>query len=167
MRENAQEIRKLQELLDSSYARAGEHLKDITTPERRMTAEQVVRLFGDEQKQLVLATVTEDGRPLAAPVDAILFHGSIYLLMTAVSVRGRHLMRRPKLSVSFCQGDDYAVNAHGRAEIIEPGHADWQAVDDQVRTIYGGSVRDMSPEGMYVRVEPAFMHTYAADPKKL
>jgi hypothetical protein len=162
MHESASEIKELQELLDSSYERAGPHLKSITTPERRLNAEEVIGLFGDSQKQLAVATVTADGRPLVAPVDAIFLHGSIYLLMTSESVRGRHLKKRPQISVSLIQGDDYAVNAHGRAEIVEPGHQGWRVVDDEVRRIYGSAVRDWSPGGMYVRVEPTFMHTHAS-----
>jgi hypothetical protein len=166
MRESAQDIQELQELLDSSYDRAGEHLKGITTPDRRLTAQHVIRLFGEAQKQMAVATVTADGRPLVAPVDAILLRGSIYLLMTTDSVRGRHLKKRPQLSVSLFQGDEYAVNVHGRAEILEPGHQDWQVVDDEVRRIYGSAVRDWSPGGMYVRVEPDFMHAFAHQPER-
>lgn len=43
MHETPDDLRELQRVLDESYARAGEHLRSIFTPERRMSAEEVVR----------------------------------------------------------------------------------------------------------------------------
>ena len=60
MHETAEDLARLQELLDRSYASAGEHLLRIHTPERRLTAEQVCeRLQG--MSLLALATVSSAG----------------------------------------------------------------------------------------------------------
>jgi len=68
MHETADDLATLQDLLDRSYAAAGEHLKRITTPERRLTAADVAeRLTG--MSLLTLATVSADCRPLVGPVD--------------------------------------------------------------------------------------------------
>ena len=39
MHETAEDLQRLQDLLDRSYASAGKHLKEVITPERRLTAE--------------------------------------------------------------------------------------------------------------------------------
>ena len=41
MHETTSDLERMQEVLDRSYAGAGEHLLGIHTPERRLTAEQV------------------------------------------------------------------------------------------------------------------------------
>ena len=75
MHETAADLATLQALLDQTYARAGQHFLQITTEERRLTAEQVCeRLTG--MCLLVLATVTRDCRPLNGPVDGIFFRGA-------------------------------------------------------------------------------------------
>jgi len=46
LHETAEDLAALQELIDRSYATAGEHLLRIHTPERRLTAEQVAERPG-------------------------------------------------------------------------------------------------------------------------
>ena len=68
--ETPEDIRALQDLLDRSYKAAGAHLRSITTPERRVGAEDLVeRLTG--MCLLVVATVTADCRPIAGPLIAV------------------------------------------------------------------------------------------------
>ena len=72
MRETLADLARLQSLLDRSYEAAGPHLREVITPERRLSAEQLAeRLAG--MCLLTLATVTADGRPLAAPVDGFFY----------------------------------------------------------------------------------------------
>src|SRR6185437_12080408 len=73
--ETPEDIRALQELLDRSYEAAGAHLRSINTPERRVTAEDLVgQLTG--MCLLVVATVTADCRPIAGPLDGIFYRGA-------------------------------------------------------------------------------------------
>jgi nitroimidazol reductase NimA-like FMN-containing flavoprotein (pyridoxamine 5'-phosphate oxidase superfamily) len=116
--ETPEEIDHLQGLLDRSAAAAGAHLRGIITGDRRLSAVQVCeRLQG--MRLLVVATVTSDGRPLAGPVDGYLLHGSFYFSSGRNSVRMRHLAARPGVSVTHLPGEDLAVTAHGRAELLE------------------------------------------------
>ncbi len=57
MHETAEDLRELQRVLDASYARAGEHLRSIFRPERRLSAEDVVGVLRGVFV-LHLATVT-------------------------------------------------------------------------------------------------------------
>ena len=77
MHETAEDLVALQALLDTSYEVAGEHLRRITTPERRLDAAEVAeRLTG--MRLLVLATVTAGGHPLNGPVDGVFYRGSLH-----------------------------------------------------------------------------------------
>lgn len=62
MRETDEDLRCLQEFLDRSHAGAGEHLRSIFPPERRLSAKDLVRVL-EGAFLLHLATVTRAGEP--------------------------------------------------------------------------------------------------------
>ena len=118
MHETADDLQRLQALLDRSYAGAGAHLSRIHTPERRVGAEQLAaRLQG--MALLVLATVTADGRPVLGPVDGIFLRGEFYFGSSPDSVRFRHIAKRPHVSATHVPGEEFAVTVHGRARTID------------------------------------------------
>ena len=118
MHESPAEIEALQELLDRSYAAAGEHLLRIHTPERRLSAEQVIdRLNG--MCLLTLATATADCRPLAGPVDGIFYRGAFHFGSSPDSVRFRHIGTRPYVSATHVPGEELAITVHGRAVPVD------------------------------------------------
>ena len=81
MHETPEDIARLQDLLDQSYAAGGPHLRSTITPERRLgAAELVERLQG--MRLLVVATVTADGRPLTGPVDGDTLVPSVFSCQT-------------------------------------------------------------------------------------
>jgi hypothetical protein len=116
--ETADDLAALQQLLDRSYATAGEHLRSIHTPERRLDARGVCeRLAG--MSLLTLATVTADGRPVAGPVDGIFFRGAFHFGSSPQSVRFRHIRARPHVSAVHLPGEELAVTVHGRAVEVD------------------------------------------------
>ncbi len=114
MHETPEDLAALQGLLDRSYDAAGRHLRDITTPERRVAAaplcEQLIGVV-----LLVLATVTADGRPIAGPVDGIFYRGSFHFGTSPDAVRARHIRARPRVSATHLPGEEFAVTVHGSA----------------------------------------------------
>src|SRR5450755_934 len=123
MHETPSDLVALQDLLDRSAARAGGHLRNIITPERRLTAREVCsRLTG--MSLLALATVTSDCRPLVGPVDGIFYRGAFYFGSSPDSVRFRHINRRPPVSATHLPGEELAVTVHGRAVPIDVRSAD-------------------------------------------
>ena len=98
MHERPEDLAALQRLLDSSYAHAGAHLLSIHTPERRLGAERVCELLSG-MCLLTLATVTADCRPVAGPVDGILYRGAFHFGSSPESARFRHIGARPFVSV--------------------------------------------------------------------
>ena len=116
MYETADELDRLQGLLDRSHAAAGDHLRSITTDERRPSAPEVCDLMRG-MRLLVVSTVTADGRPLSGAVDGYLVHGSLWFSSSPDSVRMRHLRARPAVSACHLPGEELAVTAHGVAEL--------------------------------------------------
>ena len=103
MHETPDDIHALQDLLDRSYERAGRHLRSITTPERRVDAEELVRRLTG-MCLLVVATVTADCRPIAGPLDGIFYRGAFHFGTAPDSVRYRHLLTRPQVSATHLPG---------------------------------------------------------------
>src|ERR671931_2524194 len=118
MHETPSDIAALQDLIDRSYASAGEHLLRIHTPDRRLSAEQVAdRLTG--MCLLALATVTADGRPIVGPVDGIFYRGAFHFGSSPDSVRFRHIRARPRVSATHVPGEELAITVHGRAVPVD------------------------------------------------
>ncbi len=118
MHETPEDLAALQALIDRSYAQAGPHLLRISTPERRLSAEQIAaRLTG--MRLLVLATVTADGRPIVGPVDGIFLRGAFHFGSAPDSMRFHHIRARPQVSATHLPGEELAVTVHGRAAIVD------------------------------------------------
>ena len=136
MHETAEDIRALQDLLDRSYEGAGAHLRSITTPERRVGAEDLVaRLTG--MCLLVVATVTADCRPIAGPLDGIFYRGAFHFGTAPSSVRYRHLLERPAVSATHMPAEEFAVNVHGRAVPIDVHGPEERGFRETLFEIYG------------------------------
>ena len=164
MHETPAELEQLQALLDRSYERAGVHLREIITPDRRLSADELTsRLTG--MCLLVLATVTGDGRPIAGPVDGIFFRGSFHFGSSPESVRFRHIARRPWVSATHLPGEELAVTVHGRAvplDLASPEQAGFrQALLDIYVLRYGPSWEAFLDRGpVYARIDAERMFTF-------
>ncbi len=166
MHETPEELRRLQQILDSSIAGAGPHLRSIIDDERRLDAEQLCqRLQG--MRLLVLATVTADGRPVAGPVDGYFLHGTFWFSSGRNSVRMRHLAARPAVSATHLPGEELSVTMHGRAElfdVLDPEHGELaQAMLDYYLPKQGPAfetwLRQENPVG--ARITPEKIFTFA------
>ena len=136
MHETPEDIRALQDLLDRSYEAAGAHLRSITTPERRVSAEDLVaHLTG--MCLLVVATVTADCRPIAGPLDGIFYRGAFYFGTAPNSVRYRHLLKRPQVSATHVPREEFAVNVHGRAVPVDVHAGEFRGLRETLFEVYG------------------------------
>jgi uncharacterized pyridoxamine 5'-phosphate oxidase family protein len=160
--ETPEDLAALQELIDRSYAGAGEHLLRIHSPERRLSAEQLAeRLQG--MRLLALATVTADGRPIVGPVDGIFYRGAFHFGSSPDSVRFRHIAKRPQVSATHLPGEELAVTVHGRAVPVDTSGGGFrQAVLDIYVPRYGESwVDDILDAGsIYARIDADRMFTF-------
>ena len=162
MHETAEDLAALQELIDRSYASAGEHLLRIHDAERRLTAQQVAeRLQG--MCLLALATVTADGRPLVGPVDGIFYRGAFHFGSAPDSVRFRHIHKRPQVSATHLPGEELAVTVHGRAVPVDTSSGGFRGTLLEIYVPrYGESWADefLDTGPVYARIEADRMFTF-------
>jgi hypothetical protein len=165
MHETPEDLARLQATLDRSYDDAGAHLKEVITPERRLTAEQLAdRLQG--MCLLVLATVTADGRPINGPVDGFFYRADWYFGSSAESLRFRHIRQRPQVSATHMPAEEFSVTTHGRATEIDAATHDGGAFRTVLLDYYGARFGD-SAEGfvdsagvVYARIDSERMFTF-------
>ena len=160
MHETPEDVRALQGLLDRSYAAAGHHLRSITTPERRVDAEDLVeRLTG--MCLLVVATVTADGRPIAGPLDGIFYRGAFHFGTAPDSIRYRHLLVRPQVSATHLPREEFAVTVHGRAAPVDVRGGLRETLLEVYVPRYGAEWEQFLDSGpVYMRIDAERMFTF-------
>jgi uncharacterized pyridoxamine 5'-phosphate oxidase family protein len=163
--ETREDVIWLKELLDRSYASAGEHLRSITTPERRIPADELGGILSGVVL-LNLATVTAAGEPRVGPVDGLFYRGHFHFGSSRTSVRYRHLVARPQVSASHTQGEQLSVVVHGTAELFSLKDQEAAAFRDYANEVYLPLYGDMwtqmddSDDIFYARIEPLRMFTF-------
>jgi nitroimidazol reductase NimA-like FMN-containing flavoprotein (pyridoxamine 5'-phosphate oxidase superfamily) len=155
--ETAEDLERLQALLDRSYEKAGWHLRRIHTSGRRLGAADLVARLGG-MCLLVLATSGRDGRPFTSPVDGVFHRGRFYFGTDATSLRWRHLARSAYVSLTHLPSEDWAVVAHGRAEPVDTSKADPEGIRAALLEVYvprygPGWERFLESGPRYARVE--------------
>lgn len=167
MRETPADLEEIQQLLDSSLAVAGGHLRSIVVPgERTPTAAQLVREL-DGMRVLVVATVTATGEPRTSAVDGHFLRGRWVFSTSGDATKARHLRSRPAVSVSYLDGERLGVFTHGTATELTRDHPDFGWVDEHLTQHYGESPSGWGEEIVYFRVEPTWMVGYAFDLEQL
>ena len=164
MFETDAELNALQALLDRSYATAGPHLRDIVTPETRLTAGQVATYL-EGIRHIVVATVTRAAEPIVAPLDGWFLHGRFIVSTGANAARVRHLRSNPAVSLAHVAGDDIGIWAHGTARIAP---REDRLTAEYVRVAsktYGSDPFSWGDIAVLV-VDARAMFAYALDPSK-
>jgi hypothetical protein len=158
--ETPADIRALQDLLDRSYDAAGPHLRSITSPERRVSAEDLAeQLTG--MCLLVVATVTRDCRPIAGPLDGIFYRSAFHFGTAPNSVRYRHLLARPQVSATHLPREEFAVNVHGRAVPVEIAGGFRETLLEVYVPRYGADWEQFLDSGpVYMRIDADRMFTF-------
>lgn len=160
MHETPDEVARLQALLDESYAAAGPHLTSIHTANARLNAEQMAAQLQGMQV-FVVATTTQDGRPMTGPVDCFLYRGYFRFGTATTSVRARHLAWSPAISATHVRGEALVVTVHGTAEPLDLAGRD-RDFRDFLQDHYGTDQFDQHLSGEpYYRIRP--QRLFAAD----
>jgi uncharacterized pyridoxamine 5'-phosphate oxidase family protein len=160
MHETADDLRRLQDLLDRSHAGAGPHLRSIFGDERRIPAAELPEMLAGVQV-LALATVTARGEPRVAPVDGLFFRGHWYFGSAETSARFRHIRARPAVSAAHTRGEELAVVVHGHAREIDPRapeHAGFRAYLNA--TYPGWDDAEWAAQAPYAWINPTAMFTF-------
>lgn len=166
MHETAEDLARVQSLLDRSYEEAGPHLLKVITPERRLTAEALVsRLQG--MCLLVLATVTADARPINGPVDGFFYRGDWYYGSATDSLRFRHIRRRPQVSATHMPAEEFSVTTHGRAIEVDVKAVDGGGLLRTIGNVYGTRFDPTGAGISYARIDAERMFTFYLDPSSV
>ena len=166
MHETAEELERLQALLDASIEQASAFLRSsFEMPGHSLSAAQLAtHLRGG--LTAALSTVTARGEPRVAPISALFLHAGFYVPTVAEAVRARHIAQRPASSLTYFERTDLAVIAHGQATIISADHPDFAELDAAQVACGNQSVRDWQGHGVYLHLHPARLYTYAREPDR-
>lgn len=135
MHETPEQIAELQRILDESYDSAGEHLRSIMAPDRRLKAESLVETLTG-MCLLSLATVTAKCEPMVSPVDGVFFKGRFWFGSSPESFRFRHIRKRPQVSATHTRGEALVVTVHGTAVKVDLSKGGYDDLHDYYRVIY-------------------------------
>ncbi|MDQ6857498.1 MAG: pyridoxamine 5'-phosphate oxidase family protein [Chloroflexota bacterium] len=154
---------ELQALIDRSIAAAGPYLRrTFQLPDHALSAAQLTQ-YWDGRRQVALATVTADGAPRVAPVDALLQGATFYVPTARDAARVKHVRRNGKVSCTHWISDRIAILIHGDATVIEPGHPDFEGVDRSYAESWWLPLR-ASGNGVCLCISPDRVFTWARDP---
>jgi uncharacterized pyridoxamine 5'-phosphate oxidase family protein len=159
MHESEQDLRELQDLLDRSYARAGEHLRSIFTEDTRIPAHELPALLKGVQV-LHLGTVTAACEPRVAPVDGLFFEGRFWFGSSPTSGRFRNIGERPQVSAAVTRGEEFAVIVHGSARGVDTASAEGRGFREYCLAVYGPSWEEWGAPASYARIDPTTMFAY-------
>src|SRR3954447_10286962 len=157
MFETADDLARLQSLLDASHVRSTEHLRSIINDDRTLTAAQIAALLTG-MKVISVATVTARGEPRISAMDGHFLHGSWTFSTSRTSAKARHLRRRPAVSVAHVDGEALAVFSHGHVVELEGDELD--RVDAHWTAHYGSSPLSWGDVVVW-KLEPSWMVGYA------
>lgn len=132
------------------------------TPERRLTAEQLVAELPCPAV-LNIATVTACGEPRISAVDGHFLDDHWYFTTAADSPKARQLRARPTISASFTPRDGFGVFCHGRVAILGTDDRQRRMVIDHFVQVYGQSPDEWGGEIFYARIDPSWMVAFAMD----
>lgn len=164
MDETDDDLLRLLEMLYRTLARANPHLASIVSPERRLSARQVVCCL-QGTKHVAFATVNERGEPRVAPLDGVFVRGSFTVSTGARAARLRHLRVNPACSAVHMDGDVVGIAVNDRARILEEGDAGVAEIDAVWSEIYGSSPFTWGKGVVFMVVEPTSMWAYAFHPE--
>jgi hypothetical protein len=160
VKETPEQLVRLQELLDASHARSGEHLTGIINEDRTLRASEIAGLLTG-MRVLAVSTVTAQCQPRISGVDGHFLNARWVFTSSGTSAKARHLRVRPATSVAYIDGEEMAVYCHGRVEFLTPEHTDFAAIEEHLTAHYGSSPSSWGPEIVYCRVQPTWMVGYA------
>jgi hypothetical protein len=150
--------------MDRSFAGMNDHMADIVTAERRLSAEQVCAYL-QNVKHVSFATVNSRSEPIVAPLDGWFVHGRFVVSTGGGALRVRHLKTNAAVSLAHVNGDEIGVWAHGSARTLrrdEDLARDWETA---ATAVYGSSPFTWGDIAI-IAVEPRAMFAYAMDPSK-
>lgn len=161
MLETPAQLDDLQTLLDDSVRSSTRHLRSIIDDDRVVTASDLVRALRG-MKVISVATTTARGEPRISALDGHFLFGTWTFSTAGDAAKAGHLEHRPAVSVSYVDGEEFALFAHGDAPRLMPDDPDFAAIHRHWSDHYGGSPLEWGPDIRFYRLRPHWMVGYAA-----
>jgi len=160
--ETDREIAELQQLLDSSFEKAGERMLVAFGKDQRLSAKQLAGFRG--VRLVAVATVNQKGEPRVAPRSAAFIHGKFYLAANRKSITVRRLWVNQNVAVSYFE-NHFLLMGHGRVAFLPRGEAGFRDVSAEwVRAFEGG--RDaLKGVDVLLRVDATHLVAFAQRPE--
>ena len=157
MYETDADLAALQQLLDASYARAGQHLRSIWGEDSRLDGAALSAELAGVQV-LDLATVTPRGEPRVAPVDGLFYRGRLWFGSAENSARFANIRANPAVSGAITRGlETFLVLVHGTAVELDPRGPEAEGFADYPREIYDFDWDAAHPTAPYARIDARTM----------
>ncbi len=158
MHESVEDLARLQQVLDQSYANAGDHLKSIQLPELRLTPDELTETLTGVCI-LDLATVSSAGAPYISPVDGFFLKGQFWFSTSDNALKIRHIRQYARVSAAYTVGESLSVLVHGIAHEVDTSKGGYDDVRDYCLEIYGPTYADWGYFGKapFVWIEPVKM----------
>lgn len=170
MHETADDLTRVQRLLDESYQSAGIHLREVITSERMISATKLAEILIG-MRLLVLSTVTKDCRPIGGAVDGFFFRGDFYFGSSPFSTRFSHIKRGSSVSATHLPSEELSVTVHGSATVIDvnsPQHSHFRQIllDIYVPQFGKDWEKALDSGALYARIDANRMFTFFMPPDK-
>jgi hypothetical protein len=120
----------------------------------------VVRLLAGKLF-IALATVSASGAPRVMPVDALFLGGRFHWTTDGSAARIAHLQRDSRCSATWFDADRPMVTVHGRAQLIDAGHPDFEELELAWERSHGSRPSSWGEHIYHGRIEPARMYAFA------
>jgi pyridoxine/pyridoxamine 5'-phosphate oxidase len=163
MRETAEDLERLQALLDASEAKATPFLRSsLEMPKFSLDAAALAARL-DGVITVALATVTKAGEPRVAPIDSVFLRGAFYIPTVAQSVRARNLARSPAASLTYYEGITMAAIVHGTATALGPDEDPFDELEEIRMAADLQPIREWGGDPIFLRINPDLLYTYAKE----
>jgi hypothetical protein len=166
MQESEAERAALAALLAESMANAGPFVRSaFEWPEHALTLDRLLESF-DGVQTVALATATATGAPRVAPIGCLLVGGVFYIPTTRTAARYRMVLKRPEVSLTRFDGNDFAIIVHGQARPLHQSDPGFARIDAALTTAGAGSPTSWGApgDGCFLAVEPRTILTYTRYP---
>ena len=136
MHETESDLHRLQSVIDDSYRNAGRNLLRNHVGHQRLDANEVCQLL-QGVCVLDLATVSNAGAPIVAPVDGLFLHGCFWFGSAPDSLRFQHIRKEPRVSAAHTRGEEISIVVHGLAREIDTSTGRFDDLRSYCLEVYG------------------------------
>ena len=166
MQETAQDLDTLQRIIDESIDRAGAFLHSaFQMPDHSLNAKQLAHYL-DGQIIVAFATITAKGAPRVAPIAALFYRGHFHIPTVMTAARTKMLRRNAAVSLTYYEGNDFAIILHGQSELIRMTDAAFASLEKLHRQFNQSSLTEWGGEGVFIRIVPHKLYTFARYPER-